>query len=129
MVALFCGLVLPSKMDTRCFPHRTAHLSIPLPPTASRGKTKCKTVSRTHNSVASIHPDGMAGCGGCGERREQQCLVHTHPSGHAPVGRSPALSSSDNTLHTGVGRRREMTPRVPTFKNRWLQKTFGLIIL
>lgn len=64
-----------------------------------------------------------------GAEREQQCLVHTHPSGHAPVGRSPALSSSDNTLHTGVGRRREMTPRVPTFKNRWLQKTFGLIIL
>lgn len=47
-----------------------------------------------------------------GGGREQQCHVHTRPSGHAPVGRSPAVSAGDNTLHTGVGGRREATPQM-----------------
>lgn len=77
--------------------------------------------------MASIHPDGMAGCGGCGEGgREQQCHVHTRPSGHAPVGRSPAVSAGDNTLHTGVGGRREATPRMGLEESRRQSKRRSL---
>lgn len=131
-MVLFCGLVPSSKM----FSHRTAHLSAPLPPPPPppRDKTKCKTVNNVartgstdghtiHNSVASIHPDGMAGCGGCweGKGTEQQCHVHTRPSGHAPVGRSPAVSAGDNTLHTGEGGG-EATPRMGLEGPRRLSK-------
>lgn len=45
VMALFRGLVLSSKMETGYFPHRTTHLSVPLPPPPSRDKTKCKTVN------------------------------------------------------------------------------------
>lgn len=89
-----------------------------------RRKTPCYTDGHTiHNSVASIHPDGMAGCGGCweGKGTEQQCHVHTRPSGHAPVGRSPAVSAGDNTLHTGE-RGGEATPRMGLEGPRRLSK-------
>lgn len=46
----------------------------------------------------------QAAAAGAGRGREQQCrLVHARPSGHAPVGRSPAVSAGDNTLHAGGG--------------------------
>lgn len=110
-MALFCGLVLPSKMETRCFPHRTAHLSVPLPPPPSRDKTKCKTVNNVARTGSTdghttqwhryIQMGWQAAAGAGKGEGNSRCHVHTRPSGHAPVGRSPAVSAGDNTLHTG----------------------------
>lgn len=58
----------PEVLPRDCPPKRTP------PPPRPRDKTKYKTVNnvartgstdRHTNSVASTHPDGMAGCGGC----------------------------------------------------------------
>lgn len=63
---------------------------------------------------------GWQAAAGAGSGRDQQCHVYARPSGHAPVGRSPAVSAGDNTLHTegeggdsthGLGRAQKTSPR------------------
>lgn len=119
-MASSCGLVPSIKTETRCFPHRTAHL--PHHHHHHHHKTNkmqnCHNVARTGSTDTTIQwhryiQTGWQAAAGAGRGRRQQRQSRSALAlqAHAPVGATPAVSAGDYTLRTGWGWGGEETPR------------------